>query len=249
MPVTVTTSLANAGPGPLTRAAELLVDGRAEPGSGRVVGPVPDGGKASLAFRVVPATLGEHLLTVRLVGDDALPGDDEASAPVVVTDALPVLLVDGEPGPEPLSGETDFLRAALAPTGLDAAPVRASVVTAEALNAEALEGRRVVVLADVERLRDDQAAALGRFVEAGGGLVLAPGDRTAPEAWNAHAWMPARLGAVRGDSGRREAVAHPAPRTLPRPRPVPLRAEATPRRWPRPTSSRTECWTRRRGRR
>ena len=214
MPVTVTTSLANAGPGPLTRAVELLVDGRAEPGSGRVVGPVPDGGKASLAFRVVPATLGEHLLTVRLVGDDAMPGDDEASAPVVVTAALPVLLVDGEPGREPLSGATDFLRAALAPTGLDAAPIRASVVTAEALDAGSLEGRRVVVLADVERLRDDQAAALGRFVEAGGGLVLAPGDRAAPEAWNAHAWMPARLGAVRGDFGRREAVAHPAPRTF-----------------------------------
>ena len=108
MPVTVTTSLANAGPGPLTRAVELLVDGRAEPGSGRVVGPVPDGGKASLSFRVVPATLGEHLLTVRLVGDDALPGDDEASAPVVVTAALPVLLVDGEPGLEPLSGADRF---------------------------------------------------------------------------------------------------------------------------------------------
>ena len=214
MPVTVTTSLANAGPGPLTRAVELLVDGRAEPGSGRVVGPVPVGGKASLSFRVVPATLGEHLLSVRLVGDDAMPGDDEASAPIVVTAALPVLLVDGEPGLEPLSGATDFLRAALAPTGLDAAPIRASVVTAEALDAAALEGRRVVVLADVERLRGDQAAALGRFVEAGGGLVLAPGDRAAPEAWNAHAWMPARLGAVRGDSGRREAVAHPAPRTF-----------------------------------
>ena len=108
MPVTVTTSLANAGPGPLTRAVELLVDGRAEPGTGRVVGPVPEGGKASLAFRVVPATLGEHLLSVRLVGDDAMPGDDEASAPVVVTDALPVLLVDGEPGREPLSRRDRF---------------------------------------------------------------------------------------------------------------------------------------------
>ncbi len=214
MPVTVTATLANAGPGPLTRAVELLVDGRAEPGSGRVVGPVPVGGEASLAFRVVPAALGEHLLSVRLVGADAMPGDDEASAPVVVTAALPVLLVDGEPGVEPLSGATDFLRAALAPTGLDVAPIRASVVTAEALGAGALRGRRVVVLADVGRLRGDQAAALDRFVEEGGGLVLAPGDRADPEAWNAQAWMPARLGAVRGDSGRREAVAHPAPRTF-----------------------------------
>ena len=48
----------------------LLVDGRAEPGKGRVVGPVPEGGKVSLEFRVVPATLGEHLLSVRLVGDE-----------------------------------------------------------------------------------------------------------------------------------------------------------------------------------
>ena len=70
-----------------------------------------------LSFRTSLAEPGSHVVTVRLTGDDdALADDDESSRAIEVTAALPVLLVDGEPGVEPLSSETDFLRAALAPT-------------------------------------------------------------------------------------------------------------------------------------
>ena len=54
--------------------------------------------------------------------------------------ALAVLLVDGEPGLEPLSGEVDFLKAALAPTGDPSPLVAASTVTAREFKAEALRG-------------------------------------------------------------------------------------------------------------
>ncbi|MFI5459658.1 MAG: VWA domain-containing protein [Isosphaerales bacterium] len=215
MPIEVTTTLENAGPGPLTRTAELLVDGLPSPGSAQVVGPIPAGGRAPWVFRTSLSVPGSHLLTVRLIGgDDALPGDDESAVPVEVTPALPVLLVDGEPGLEPFSGETDFLRAALAPTGDDTPQVRARVVTTEALNASALTGERVAVVANVARLAPEQVAALGGFVEAGGGLLIAPGDRTDARSWNGIAWMAARLGDLKGSGNDRKAIAHPAPRTF-----------------------------------
>ena len=214
LPIAVTTTLTNAGPGPMSRTAELLADGRPVPGSAQAVGPIPAGGRAPLSFRTTLFAPGAHLLAVRLVGDDALPGDDEAAVPVTVTAALPVLLVDGRPGLEPLSGATDFLRAALAPTGDDTPQVRATVVSSTKLDAAALRGQSVVVLASVDRLAAAPTAALGRFLDAGGGLLIAPGDRTDPAFYNGLVWMPAKLGVPKGDPRARQAVAHPAPATF-----------------------------------
>lgn len=215
LPVTITAEVENGGPGPLTRTAELLIDGETAPGSARVVGPIPAGGRAPLSF---PASLndpGAHLLTVKLVnGEDALAADDASSAAVEVAAALPVLLVDGEPGREPFTGETDFLRAALAPTGDDTPQARATVVTPDRFTAESLKGQRVLILANVERLDPDQSAAISRFIDAGGGVLVAPGDRTDVAAWNALGWMPATLGDRVGDFSARKVVGRPAPRTF-----------------------------------
>ena len=215
LPLTVSAELTNAGPGPLTRTAELLVDGRPAPGTSQVVGPLPAGGRAPLSFDTSLASPGSHLLTVRLAGgDDPLPADDEASVAVEVAPALGVLLVDGEPGREPLTGETDFLRAALAPSGDDTPQARATVIAPDRLTSAALQDQQVVVLANVERLAPDAAVAVARFLDAGGGVLVAPGDRTDPTAWNALAWIPATLGAAVGDTAARTTVAHPAPATF-----------------------------------
>jgi hypothetical protein len=215
LPLTVSATLANDGPGPLTRTVELLLDGHVIPGSARVAGPIPAGGKTPLSFRTALPTAGSHLLTIRLAGaDDSLPGDDESSAAVDVTGALPVLLVDGEPSLEPLGGEVDFLRAALAPTGDDTPQVRTTTVPIDDFTADSLSGQRVVVLANVERLSAGQTAAIGRFLESGGGLLIAPGDRTEPEAFNNLGFTPAALGLMKGDPGARAGVAHPMPRSF-----------------------------------
>lgn len=218
LPVEVTAAVANAGPGPMTRGVELVVDGSAVPGSSKVVGPVPAGGKIPVTFRTEFDRPGSHLVAVRLAPDpDPLPTDDESARPVSVASALSVLLVDGEPGLEPLSGEVDFLRAALAPTGDPSPLVRASTVTAREFKADDLKGKRVAVLANVDRLGPELSAALGAFVEAGGGLLIAPGDRIDADAWNdkgTRAWLPARLGPIKGDPAKKTAVAHPAPRTF-----------------------------------
>jgi hypothetical protein len=215
LPIAVTTALINFGPGALSRTAELLVDGRPVPGSAQAVGPIPPGGRAPLSFRTTLLAPGTHVLAVRLVGgDDSLPGDDAASARVEVTPALPVLLVDGKPALEPLSGATDFFRAALAPAGDDTPQVCATVVPLAGLDPAALRGVRVVMLAGVDRLAPEQTAAVGRFLDAGGGLLIAPGDRTDAAFFNKLGWMPAQLGPRKGDPRTRKAVAHPAPATF-----------------------------------
>ena len=122
--------------------------------------------------------------------------------------------MNGKPGLEPYRGATDFLRAALAPAGDDTPQVHATVVTPAELDAAAMRGQSVVVLAAVDRLAPAQAAALGRFVDAGGGVLIAPGDRVDAAFFNGLGWMPARLGSLQGDSALRQPVAHPAAATF-----------------------------------
>lgn len=215
LPLTVSGVVENAGPGALTRMAELLIDGVPAAGEAQVVGPLPAGGRGRVEFKTVMTAAGSHLLTIRLGGgEDSLASDDEGSAAVEVAAALPVLLVDGEPGREPLSGETDFLRAALAPSGDDAPQVQATVVTLEGFKTSSLQNKSVLVLANVERLDLDQSAAVARFLDSGGGVLVAPGDRLDLAWWNAQSWMPAKLGERTGDFAARKVVAHPAPSTF-----------------------------------
>lgn len=220
LPLTVATTVTNAGPGPLTRTARLAVDGIPVPGRQQSVGPIPPGGRAPVRFQTALSDPGSHRLTVRLdPADDPLATNDEASRAVEVAEALPVLIVDGEPGVEALDGESDFLRAALAPTD-DATPaVRATVIPPDRLSAASLQGQRVLVLANVSRLNPAQAAAVSEFASAGGGVLIAPGDRTeatatTPGEAESPGWLPAKLGPLRGEPRGRTAVAHPDPRSF-----------------------------------
>ncbi len=214
LPLEVTTDVTNAGPGSFSGTAELVVDeapSRAQP---QAVGPIPSGGHTPLHFRTSLSQTGSHLLAVRLLGGDLSAAQEASELPVQVVPAIPVLLVNGEPGVEPFTGETDFLRAALAPSDDETPQFRVQVVTANAFTSQALTGIKVVVLANVERLTSEQSAALGDFVEGGGGIVVAPGDRTDLPSWNNSGWMPAKLGAWKGNVAEAKVTAHPAPRSF-----------------------------------
>ena len=139
-------------------------------------------------------------------------GDQESELPVQVVPAIPVLLVNGEPGVEPFTGETDFLRAALAPSDDETPQFKVLVVTTDALTPQALTGMKVVVLANVERISPEQSASLGDFVEAGGGILVAPGDRTDAPSFNSFEWMPATLRTWKGNVGEAKVTAHILPR-------------------------------------
>lgn len=229
LPLTIRTSIANAGPAPLVRTAELLVDGEPVASAAQAVGPVPPGGSTPLEFRVTLDEPGAHLLAVRLAeGDDPLPGNDAAERPVSVVSAVPALLVDGEAGLEPLSGEADFLRAALAPTGDDTPQVVTRVVRPDELTPEAVKDQKVLVLANVAVLPPAGLEAVARLLEAGGGVLVAPGDRVEPAFYDAQlyragaGWLPAALRAWHGEAGTRKAVAHPAPASFAGPILAPL---------------------------
>lgn len=219
--ISVTTQVANSGHGSLTCTAELLLDDQPVPGTAQQVGPIPAGGRMPIALRTVVAMPGSHLLTVRLTtGSNSLPGAEESSRPIEVASALPVVLVNGKPGAEPLRGSTDFLRAALAPAGDQTPQVRVRVVSSEALDAPVLAGQRVAVLANVERLTPQQARAVESFLESGGGVLAVLGDRTDAVYYNEQlyregaGWLPARLGEAHGDPGQPDQAPHPAPRSF-----------------------------------
>ncbi len=122
--------------GPATRTAELLIDGQPCRAWRRWSGRSRRGVELPLSFKTSIEAPGSHALTVRLTGDDdALEGDDESSRRRRGDGRAAGLLVDGEPGSEPLSGETDFLRAALAPAGAETLQIKARTVRSDAFRA------------------------------------------------------------------------------------------------------------------
>lgn len=220
--IEVRAAVTNEGPAPLTRTVELVRDGRPEAGATVTIGPLPSGSQAPVVFRVRLVEPGAHALAIRLTPDpaDPLVSNDESACAVEVVEALPVLLVDGEPGREPLSGEVDFLRAALAPRDDETPQFLATTIGLDLLSSESLSAARVAVLANVDRLTSAQATAVGSFLDNGGGVLFIPGDRSDADAANAaiyregRGWLPARLGDWRGDFSKREVIARPDPATF-----------------------------------
>lgn len=138
-------------------------------------------------------TAGSHVIAVDADAADALKSDNVLLASVPVWDKLPVLLVNGNPSPEPLQGETDFLEIALRPynavKGSLADLVATRVIEQNQLDEGKLKDVRVVILANVREIWDHQVKLLEEFVRGGGGLLIFPGSRINP------AWYNQRLGA------------------------------------------------------
>jgi len=63
---------------------------------------------------------GPHRVVARVLADDELPLDNEATRVVPVVEQLPVLIVEGNPSPRPLDGAASFIEIALAPVDEDA---------------------------------------------------------------------------------------------------------------------------------
>ncbi|MEM9481367.1 MAG: BatA domain-containing protein [Verrucomicrobiota bacterium] len=135
---------------------------------------------AQVLFNVEFEEPGDHAIRVDL-GHDAIAADNSWFTTVPVWNEVPVLLLDGDPDTRPLASETDFLRLALRPFSSAATGLRDLIVTetmeVNRFNARAVEGRKVITLANVEKLRQDQVKVLEQFVAGGGSLVVFPGDR------------------------------------------------------------------------
>lgn len=166
----------------VTRRVALEIDGQRLAEKTLQVRLQPQG-ETPVEFEHRFPSAGSHLISV-VLDDDPLPGDNRADAAVSISTALPVLLVDGDPHLDPTRSETFFAHAALSAPANDTPWVRATVIPSERFTAESLHAPAVVVLANVPQLTAEQTTALQEYVEHGGGLLIALGDRIDSAAYN-----------------------------------------------------------------
>ena len=196
-PITIRTSLRNYGDKPSVETAVLTIDGeriakrelRLEPGESE-----------SLSFHHIFEEPGRHSVEVSFQDADPLPADNRRFLPIIVNEAMPVLLVDGGDlrlGPR---SETFYLKIALAP-GLSASgsPLKPKTVSADALAREKLDAYPVIMLANVPDLDADVLKSLEKAVEKGASLAIFLGERVMPNGglYSKSKLFPLRLGARR----------------------------------------------------
>lgn len=207
-----------------TASVSLTLDG--QPVS-TVQTSLKSGGTAELLFRCRSDVAGSHVLTVAVAADDLLPADNQRSAAIDLLDTVRVLLIDGDPGSQPLQSETDYLAVALTPWTFGRVPLtdllQTQVVPPAQLTEAALQTARVVVLANVPKLTEPQTDWLTAWVKGGGSLLITAGNRMDIEWHRTKLWadgtglLPAAWGELRG-AGEPTAAAPAAPAAAAGPR-------------------------------
>ncbi len=137
----------------------------------------------------------------------ALASDDRMERAVEVIKPIRVLIIRGDERPGEEAGDRDFAKMALTPfaaahqaKGRDPAVVK--TLAASAWREVDRKDEQVVILANVAQITASQAKSLERFVYEGGGLLIAPGNLSRVENYNAllvrdgAGIMPATLGAA-----------------------------------------------------
>jgi hypothetical protein len=128
------------------------------------------------------------------VAGDALGIDDRRYVRATLRDEVRVLLVDGDPRTVRHDDELFYVEAALRPGDREDSGTSVRSITAEELSGIVkirgqaptidLNDFDVVVLANVAALPAERVTALADWVRAGGGILVAPGDRVDPAAYD-----------------------------------------------------------------
>jgi len=122
------------------------------------------------------------------IDGDALAIDDRRWVRASLRDQVRVLLVDGDPRTVRHDDELFYLEAALRPGDREDSATQVRTITAEEVASKAaavdLEDFDVVILANVPALPADRVATLAAWVRGGGGILVAPGDRVDPAAYD-----------------------------------------------------------------
>lgn len=165
----------------------LRVDGEIlEPAS---LGAMSPGQHETLRFRHRFGRPGPHRVSVGIERDDDIADDNLFERVISIVGHLPVLLVNGKPGQNVMDRASTFAQFALAPASGQASGqshlVEPTVVEVAALpTVQSFQDFSAVVLCDVPTLPKTIARRLVDYVEQGGGLLLAPGERAFPDFYN-----------------------------------------------------------------
>ena len=257
-PVRIDVTLMNSGTTPVEPlTVELLIDGvgAARQDAGEMAPDATETVRFDFRFHKP----GPHLVTAKVLSEDEMPSDNEATRVLPVIDKLPVLIVEGSPATRPLDGAAAFVEIALTPideneakqeeeleleleqqegadeaddtpkpdkTKPDAEPALGQLVTPTVVAAPDVASvtdfgpYSLVILANVSRLPQATAAHLVRFVHAGGGLLIIPGDNVLPEfygGWTSEGGQPFVPAALAARRSLPEAPAHLGLKTLSHP--------------------------------
>lgn len=150
----------------------------------------------------------EHAIECR-IPPDRLTADNQRWLSIPVSERMNVLIVNGREGGRPADNASHYVRTVLAPSTSREAwsgATQPKVINEADLATEDLSKFDVVFLCNVALVTPNEANLLQAYTEAGGGLVIALGDRINPENYNAVLYrdgkgvLPARLGGFVGDA-------------------------------------------------
>ncbi|MBN2578483.1 MAG: VWA domain-containing protein [Pirellulales bacterium] len=160
---------------------ELLVDGRKVE---QKLIDVPPGPETAVDFTYRFIAPGDHAVEIHAPGD-ALEVDNRRWRIVPVRAALRVLCIDGRPSGGGIQGTADYVSLALAPqpSGVPA-PVKVEAAPESALLERELSHYDCVFLCNVAQFTDHEARLLDAYLQAGGNLVILPGDQLKPDRYN-----------------------------------------------------------------
>jgi hypothetical protein len=182
--VKVTAALTNRGATPYSVPVTLEIDGHQIDSRPTTVGP-----NASESVTFLPFTVSEsNMRGVVRAGTDALPSDNAYYFALSPSRPLSVLIIQADGGE---AASSVYLTTAL---GIGSAPpFKADVVPASRVTPSTLERRSVVILHDVSPIPAPLDDLLKRFVDQGGGLLVALGDHS-PWAGGQSPLLPGTLG-------------------------------------------------------
>jgi hypothetical protein len=163
---------------------------------------------AALRATLPPRKVKVEVTTAKQGEDDRLPADSMAYYPARIVRGIPALIVDGDPSASFGKSESFYLKRSLTPTGPVPSGVVVDVVTESEMESLALDKYGVIFLCNVYRLGDktvENIEKLRQWVEAGGGLVMMPGDQVDEAFYNDHYYQdgkglsPLKLENIKGD--------------------------------------------------
>jgi len=159
--------------------------------------PVEWSGDAGQARLILETGTSDAVVELRLDPDDVLPADNVQGV-LLRSNTIHVLLVDGDPHPDPRKRETAFIAHALGVASRVGRSFAVETLDAQDLSESAIIRSDVVVLANAT-LDERWLPLIQRFVGGGGSLWITAGDRINPRVYGSvlRELLPGRFTATR----------------------------------------------------